>query len=96
MSEIRAVLGTTVIIYGSGGQGAYIATQSVLQEYGLCGYPKWDGVNWHFLYLSELEPDTVLRKLSGLVTAQSRNNQTVSNNHQTSLTNMNRRKSCNE
>jgi hypothetical protein len=57
----------TYRVRGDGGQGACIAVQSVLQEHGLCGYTEWTSPQWHFVYLTHLELNTVLGLLGNLV-----------------------------
>jgi len=53
-------------IQGSGGQGACIAVQSVLQEHGLCGYTEWASTEWRFECLSDLEMEQISALLGDL------------------------------
>jgi uncharacterized protein YjbI with pentapeptide repeats len=53
-------------IQGSGGQGACIAVQSVLQEHGLCGYTQWASTEWQFECLSDLEMEQISDLLGDL------------------------------
>jgi uncharacterized protein YjbI with pentapeptide repeats len=58
----------TYHIRGTGGQGACLAVQAVLQEHGLCGHTAWTSPEWRFLYLTLLEPDAVAALLGDLST----------------------------
>ena len=64
--DLQEALGHTYRICGEGGQGACIAVQSVLQEFGFCGYTDWTSPSWRFLYLTQLEPQEVLNLLGDL------------------------------
>jgi hypothetical protein len=53
-------------VRGRGGQGACIAVQSVLQDYGLCGYTQWNSPEWHFIFLTHLDSGVITDLLGDL------------------------------